>query len=348
MLGKYVLLATSLLLAAPAEMPDIPIYDPSDTGYNYKNAFDLVMIEPLKDNTRITNIYVKVSFQTALSSNATIDITFIRGSTSFTLGTLRTKKKQETLIYEYNNAYTDKDIKNNQMRLVLTSQYGTETRTLNVYYYKFKAVRAHESSELVHSDKNISVCSYGYTPNYLDERFEFKDYQTDVYLAKGEPLRLSNFNFNYMPPASVPLKYSNPRLTIENVNGHFSNFGNSMASGLFRSVGVNVSNFALTKKISSKPSEQLYVNPSTLDTTTKALDGYVKTNHIYFPVTAKEGDTFLVNLIFDSFGLSSYSLSIRINVHIGGKIMGNCMDSSYCVSTEESDAELDLGTKISH
>lgn len=80
------------------------------------------------------------------------------------------------------------------------------------------------------------------------------------------------------------------------------------------------------------PKNTLYVNPTTLEMSSRAINGYVATNNIYYPVNKIE-DLYGTELEFriENFGNNKTNLIWRVTCYSSSTFIGACSNSEFCV-----------------
>lgn len=339
------LLASSILLGVTSKAAGPVIINPVKE-YNYKNRFDYIHVEPLKNSQHPTNITIRVSFQGNLASPATIDIHIYNDIYMFKLDTLTVNRKENTLTYEYKNNYSPVSAGTTKFRFVLTSEFANQDVFIEAKRYEYTYMNVKDEEITYESPQNIAVLRYGQGVSYESEKFVFKKCTQELYLEQRKGFFLNNFTLNWTGPYLLPKKYSNPRLIIDTDPKYLNNCGISALNGYMRKLNLNVKPTTLLGTTFIIVNEEFYVHPVTLDISTTQKEGYVPTSYMFLPVNAKVGDTFTFRYMIDDIGANDWDFCYEFKVIIGDKLFGNCMDSSYCVSTEESTPDTSLGTRI--
>lgn len=80
-----------------------------------------------------------------------------------------------------------------------------------------------------------------------------------------------------------------------------------------------------------------YVDPNTFITYSTQVEGTVPTKYIYLPkYMYKQGLTFKYNIHFYDIGFNEIELDYTFSRQIDKRLVGNCVDSKYCVIGEQS------------
>ena len=348
--GISVMLLASTLLAGGAFddhiEPDID--QPIFLDYSYRNKIDYVLVEPIKNSTCDMRMIVKVSFSKNLNENATVTISTHNDKylSYVTLTTLTTSEKQATLIYSYDKKYTSSLYNVNVFRFKLHSEYGDDQVEIDIGEYDFTPQTINSVTYSYESPKNIGVYQNGRI-SYQSEKIEAKKCYEDIYLTSFKPFDLNGFELIHKCPFGYEMLDINPYLAIYSEDVLFPNLGKGTMSGKLRSIPLTYSKDKISGKITFAYKDQLYVNPTNLDMSSTPKEGYIKTNQIYFPTYLNEDKSIRFTYTIANFGANSYPFAYNEKVHVSKKIFGNCGDSSFCITTSESDPDVDLGEKIS-
>ena len=340
------LLATSILLTAPAvEEPGVTISD-----YANQNKIDYIYIDPLKSVNSISKMTIMASFSSSIKEGATLYIsvkndTYPKGKR---IATISLPNKQNKVTYSYNQRYSSINNSFNYFVFELESPLGNDSVMINMKNYEQRNLYVSDGSIDHSSPLNLVLYKLNTGLRYVKEEIKVTKCSSSYSTTKSLTLPISNFNFTYTAPdRDVPFSYSNPRLVIETHDGYFSHLG-SVLEGPIRKIPLKVNYFALTGTVSFSIDCDLYVHPTSKDLSTTPIEGYVKTSKFHFPTNVKNNETFTVRYMMDDVGANSYSFVYEFSVFINKKSFGNCLDSYYCLSTEESDPDTSLGVKISH
>ena len=342
------LLATSLLLgAAPTEQED-PSLTISD--YLRENKIDYIYIEPMKALRHITKMTIKASFSSFLKGGATLDL-YVQNDAypgCKKVTTFNLTEQDNTINYEYNQRYSSINYEHNRFVFELESKLGSDAVNIEMSNYESKTLTVSAGGVGHRSPSNMVLYRARTGLRYVYEDIKVTKCSDTIETTKSLTLPISNFNFTYKPlDWTIPFSYSNPRLVIETHDGYFSNLGN-VRVGLIRTLPLKITYYPLDGKVVFSLDCALYVHPTTKDVSTTPIDGYVQTTKLFFPTAVKNNEHFTMRYMIDEVGANGYDFVYQFDVLINKKAYGNCFDSYYCLTTEDSDPDTSLGVKISH
>ena len=76
----------------------------------------------------------------------------------------------------------------------------------------------------------------------------------------------------------------------------------------------------------------MYVEPSSLQMSLVKKEGYIETNKFYFPLNQKEKiNTYNFKIEIKKMGQNETDVSIPFNYRSGKNLLGDCVDSDYCI-----------------
>ena len=341
------LLSTSLLLGAPPTEHEDPGVTISD--YLKENKIDYIYIEPMKALHHITKMTIKASFSST-KVNATLDV-YVQNDAypgckrvaSFTL-----TNQVNTINYDYDQRYSSVNYEHNRFVFELESKLGSDAVTIDMKNYESKNLTVNAGGVGHRSPSNLILYRANTGLRYVYEDIKVTKCSDAIETTKSLTLPISNFNFTYKPlDWTIPFSYSNPRLVIETHDGYFPNLGD-VREGLIRRLPLKINYFPLDGKVTFSIDSNLYVHPLTKDVSTTPMDGYIQTTKLYFPTAVKNNERYTMRYMIDEVGANGYNFVYQFDVFINKKTYGNCFDSYYCLSTEDSDPDTSLGVKISH
>ena len=193
--------------------------------------------------------------------------------------------------------------------------YPMEEKTINVTGEKIKNL---VSKDVAFKIENNNLVTYHDDFNFTG----FKDYvDADNYHSldfRGNTFLYNQQNLSY---SSVQLSFTDPKRVFRYLN-HDSD-GNIK-------IKLGITNKNETKVF--KVTDNIYVNPYTLEISTFKIDDSVKCHKIYFPVNKKTeflGKTF--SILLSDCGWSKYNLIFDITYDVFRDLVGNCFNSDYCI-----------------
>jgi len=340
-----------ILLFSLAVIPFIPNQPDisADLDYKYVGVIDYISFEPLKRTGDLSRVKIKASFKEKPSTPATLRILVISDSVTedTEIASFSFAKKYQTIEYSYHQAYTSVFNEQNSFLFQLTSDYGFDQVNIDMPYYSFKNCYVNQENQIWSSNSNICLYKPATGVKFVKETLKVQECVTDIYLNPGEPLNLNHFTFSYNSGCGNPLFCENPRMYIDTNGTHFSNFGTSVINNTKVQLPLKITKTPTTTYLFEKANDY-YVNPLTCEMSTKPLNGYTQTDNLYFPLTTKEEETYLVILAANNIGANLMSFHYEFTVHTGRKIFGNCRDYEYCLNSRDAEADMSVGKSIGH
>ena len=332
-------------LVGPITPPNPPIV--IDLDYKYKNKFDFIYADPLKNDGTTSRMKIKVSFEDTLHISAYVRIK-IRND-NYPDGVLLEEfiikgVKNYTCNYEYDQRYTNVFDRRDVYLFELFSEYGDDRVEIITDYQKFETWVAKDTDNSFSSSRNVHFYN-GDTVIYVPEEIKINNCVQEMHLLDQPYYEINHFDFYYsVYDNATQFRCDNPRLVITTHDGYFSDLGELSPAG-FRVINLKFQRTADTL-YRFYPINDMYVNPNTLEMSSSKKKGYVKTDRIYFPITCDAEEKFEFRFVFDYLGANGIQFFYISNVYAPRRIFGNCFDSAVCVSTEESTPAIDLGTRI--
>ena len=351
MTGALSLLCSSLIVASsiPLITPDIEV--PVIPGsYSYENKFDYIKVDPVKDLEPTMNMVIKVSFQNALVEPAIIKIKTFNDNyrDGVLLTTLYTSSKEATLNFDYLPTYSRVRYAMNIFQFELESEFGTDKVFIDAANSDYDNQHLYPTGSTFSytSPKNIGIYRRGSGISYEDETFTFSRCYDSIYLSSFSPLSLSTFRMEYKGPIGTQFRCSSPRLLLETPANTMNDFGDQMLGKKVHVINLKANLSEFGNYIYFSFAHDTYVDPTTLEMSSKYKEGYLKTDKIYFPASMEENTKFKLEFVIAYSGANPYSFIYRTEVTLSKRAFGNCFDSTYCVTTSESEPDIDLGDKI--
>lgn len=228
-------------------------------------------------------------------------------------------------IFLYDNSYT-------RPTNTISISWGVKTTSTTTVSHEIEVSKA--SSIRLNSEKysyksNSSCLSYNKKKGWasLNEDITFVNF-IDLYVADYfHKLDLSDFYFLDNSKFTHTITAGDILLEIQNVNGAFKNL-----NAKNNSLQVPLKLVKDTDCYYLTPKEVLYVNPLTLDMSSIERDGYVKTNHIYFPRNGRRFENeYSCRIGITKFGLDGSQFVTSFKYKSLRNIIGDCRNSEYCV-----------------
>ena len=319
-----------------------------DPDYCHENKIDFISMEPLKNGDMISNITIKYSFEKEPTYYSFLNVTitnsiYPRGRTFFYS---RSRQKEVTTIIQYDQKYSNLSIQSS-FTFSLTGE-GSDEVTLEAKVYTPEVMKVDEENKTYESNESISIYRRGVGTSYYKEKFVFTNMVQEINMDCASGINFSGVMFNYVAPDSFPLNYENARLVIEAPEGTFEHFGTKLAVANWRKLETTITKNENTGQYSIHPLNDCYVNPYTLDMSSEHIDGYIKTKYLYFPRPRSEVDTYVIRFMVEDMGANDNDFVYQFNVYVSRNLLGNCSDSCFCLSTEDTYPDLETGTIINH
>lgn len=337
------LLASSLLCVNTSTIPIV-----TTNEYRYENKIDLITIEPTKHSSYTSLISVMVSFSNPVVKSTTLEIKVSnsRYPSGKSIALFYPSRQAYTYTYEYDQRYSNVS-REDTFTFILTGK-GNDTVEITSRVYEPQSMYIRNENETFQTPFNIAVYRSIEGKWYQAERFTFKNMQQEIYLDKVPALDMSGIYFNYEMPKYIPLRYGYARLIIEGCAGVFLDVGEAMATEGNRKCALAIDKDEKKGNFRIHLTDQLYVNPMSLEMSTSPKEGYKQTNYLYFPRPVEEEETYVLRYMVDEFGANSSNFSYQFSVTISKNAFGSCSDSSFCLSSEDTTPDLSIGTIINH
>ncbi len=336
-----------MLLGAPGIeiiIPDIPF----DLDYKYENKIDYIYAEPRKPSQGDqTKLKIKVSFSSNLTRVATLSF----GIKTDTYPEERAvmdfliEAKSKTIEYSYTQTHSTVFNERVVFCFSLYSQYGSDRVEFVSLKQDYKQIKVKNSNETFSTIQNVNVYRPSLGVLYESERISVSNAYQDVYLNQDNSISLNPFSFSYSSNSSIIPDFNNVRLYIQTHDNHFSSFGENLFD-IYRVIPLTIKTGKLQGAYTFSSPNQMYVNPITLEMSLTQQSGYIKTDRIYFPKSCKEDEVFTLTFQMDDVGANDLDFAYTFKVHTPIKKYGNCNDSMYCLSTEETTPNLNHGVII--
>ena len=334
-----------MVLGAPGIIiPDISF----DLDYKYNNKIDYIYAEPRKPSFGDkTKLKIKVSFSANLTRVATLSFGIIteKNPTERQVMDFIIESKSKTIEYDYTQTHSS-DVNNRVVFCFsLTSQYGNDRVEIISLKQDYKQIVVKNESETYQTIQNVNV----YRPEtgvlYEREVISVSNALQDIYLTEDNSISINPFHFNYTSNSSITPDFNNIKLYIQTHDDHFSNFGENVFN-IYRTIPLTLTKGKYDTYYSFASASQMYVNPITLEMSLTQQSGFVKTNRIYFPKSCEEDEVFTLTFQMNDVGANDLDFAYSFKVHTPPKKYGNCSDSLYCLSTEETTPNLNNGVII--
>lgn len=317
----------------------------NEPTYAYANDFDLVEFPPLEDEP--INIKVNVSFSSADSIKRVYDFTiyFTGHNEVITLFRKFSGARENSFAFDFTTPYPNE---NAYVSLDITDIGGTIllTKSFIAYAASYEHIWPENEGLIYDTKQTFFVYKHSDGKFYHSDSFEFLNYYHD-YTVDYQRIDYSKFRFRYTVHYDVLFKYSSVKATIINIDGLYSDFGSLSADGqmcnfeLLLNYDPNNYDYYLTLK------GKAYVDPNDLTMHNEPKDGYIETNKLYIPYS------YPLDLNYSSTGFNIYDaginniiISMPLTLSLGNNLLGNCAYSTYCVTTEASTPNFDIGKVV--
>ncbi len=348
---KIILLTTTLLCLSPYRIVDIG-NEKDANGYYHAGDYDYIECTSL-DKEHETLIHAKASF--LKGSNASrIYIGIIKfdneEGASDTLFSLTSTKYEN----EFNISYVTKYYSDATLSFSIIS---TSTRKTIV---QREIKLSYASHEKIYGDKinghfesaNASAfyehkAGYYYDKDIIDTKGMDGYYELD----STQRIDFSKIRIKYSSLYSsfTTFPYKEIGFFISNYNNVFSNLGKLSIDNAITNIDLklNYDNEANEYYLGFK--DKQYVNPKTFEMSSIQFDGYVETTCLYLP---KGYDGFYSSwncgFVIYQIGMNKIMLACSLALINGKRIMGNCVNSDYCIISESASPDFEVGTVVEH
>lgn len=339
------LLATVPLLASFTPLTPV---NPDTNYYEYQNEIEMVYIEPLRPTGYTSKMFIKYSLEKAAPSTLKIyavNDVYMAGKEiiSFERNT-----KAVSIVYDYKQTHSNLNMHKNMFMFRMYSEFGNDQVNVNIKDYQYHKETISEENQTVTSPQTLSFYTYHGGVQYISESWIFKNCKKEYYLDNYTPIDIMPFSLSYEGGDRSFFHFDRVTLFIKDTTGAFSDLGQSIPSLNYQVIELkDVSPVRLNTKVFESETP-MYVNPKTLKMSSTKEEGYIQTNKIYFPLTCKDGDSFTFRYSFRGLGGNETWIEYLFPVTIGKPQVGNCLDSLYCIRTNEAEPNINNGTRISH
>ena len=233
--------------------------------------------------------------------------------------------KPGTYTYKYDNAYT---------------------RNKNKVFLRYYTTSSESTVETEHIDRNLAKSSYGYIENNqsITTQSEIAIIRSDgVVNFRNLTYSFIGFDGLYVPSYyhkidlsefeillgknELPFFSCSPSLVIKNYNNIFDDIEGANETVTFDLVTTSGS-LGRTFKLKNT----LYVDKETLRLSSTPKDGYVKTEHIYFPINDMQNQSkYECYFAFKDFGIDKSLIIHSFELRALRNTFGDCRNSKYCV-----------------
>ena len=320
----------------------------ADEEYGYVDKIDFISIEPIKHSIYSSRMTVKYSFRKATTSLASLTIRivnsqYVRGKQIYIKSGF---EQANTIVYDYPETYST--LTRSDVFIFELGGQANDSVSISSKVYEPQIMTIRNENETYETSPNIAIYRRDQGITYYSEKFIFTNLKQDYVLGKYWGVDLYSLMFNYVAPDFLPLTYDNPRLIIEGREGAFSKIGTETGIANWRFLSLTLDKDDKSGKYLFRPSDQLYVNPITLDMSSYPIENYIATKYLFFPRPTEDIETYTIRFMVDNLGANNSQLAYEFFVSITSDLYGNCNDSSYCLSMEDTVPNLDLGTVITH
>ena len=322
------------LLVSPLSRFTIP-------SYSYKDSFDFIEVQPLNlPGGGSTHIRFRVSF-TDTKIHAIFVI--IRNSVypdGETIYYIARKADRVDAEFDYDNAYTREN------SVLLFQATNCTTRGVVPIITNYPTMYPNNYDEDEFENTYCFTRSKGWVLYY--EEFSFKGFE-DLYIPDYyHKVDFSDFRIKRTAVSSVDLPYTRASVLIDNYNGLFSDVGTPLANGQKRYLLLDLEK-GTNNWYHFVFKDKLYVHKTKLLMSSTPKEGYIETRHFYLPhLGMKDQENYKFQFSIVDLGGAKATFSHRMSVKAPIDIIGNCVDSEYCVSTYNDSPELELGSVEEH
>lgn len=280
--------------------------------------FSSFSITPLRKKTD-TYIEIETNATRTTPVTYTVSIENDVGTNVIVSGVKADKSKA---IYTYKNDYT-----RSENTIILTYKVGKTTKTVSheALYITSKRETLNDDSVL---NSDSSILCYNEIKGWFtkSEKLTFKGFNEFYIPNYYHKLDISDFSIKTDSTLLSPFKLEGT-LIINNLHGVFNdlNSNEQYASLKLTKVLINGS-YAL------KFADSLYVNKETLLMSSTPKEGYVPTEHLYFPRNEMQlQDEYDCTIAFTELGIDYDKLNFTFKLKALINTVGDCHNSEYCI-----------------
>lgn len=336
-----ILYAASLLASTSSGVVTRAIYN----EYTHRNKIDKVIVHPVGGVGRKPHIIVKFSFSRQCTRNAYVRLSIKNKNYSnpATIYSYSTMKIEDSFVFEYDNSYLC--YTNDRLVVKLSSEYGSDEVT--VYLFTRDSKRINVNNELTEVDfaKNISIGGCLTGGNIIKgESAKFRMPDTNILTAISSGFNFRDFYAEIEEIEGYSLECGYAILNITDGFEDFPNIG-SVINNSRRAIPIEYKALS-DSRITLKFKNDLFVHPITHAMSETYRNGYVKTDKLFFPNNSAINTSYKMQIYMEDFGINDSTVTYTFNLTLSEKIVGNCIDSRYCVISKAATPNIDLGEKI--
>lgn len=179
----------------------------------------------------------------------------------------------------------------------------------------------------------------------------FKQFYTAEYYHR---LSFDNIYFSYTNPVlNDAFTYEQAYLEIkDNIEKDYFKYLSNDAVDGYRRLPLNIkkitsSDVNINQKYQVSLNSKLYVNPDTLIMSVSPLPGFQETNYFYFPKNGFNSQKITeFRLVIHNCTSNNYDIKTILTYETEKAFFGNCMNSKYCISTNNNNSNDDYGEEL--
>lgn len=308
-----------LALAMPSSKGPTPL----ENDFKYIEVPPLCYIPTVK-----TNIHVKGNFAIKKARYCSVSVF----SVIYPSGKEIYRENSTSGIYDFNFEYSNVYTLDG---MFLRFYESFSKRTIDIYP-KFSCGPVFNiNNEKEYFYNNITIYSKDNGISYVDEKYNFKNFESIYIPDYYHKLDLSNLSIKIGNDEIDTFRYTNAMFYIYDPNNLFEEFS-QYKTGDYVTIPLDfLKNEDNSYSLITKNS--IYVNPSTLSMSLAYKSGYVKTRHIYFPINQRrQEESFRFGLTISDLGCNLASVSYSFTVKTYKNLIGDCSTSKYCVGVSSS------------
>lgn len=346
---QLLLLATGCLIPNAYRKSDPGLIGPGGIAFNYADDFDYLLIPAFKKGVDETIKY-RISFSNIKTRNVVITCRYSMLNNSWKelytgIFTERTAVGEFTFSHPFQSLGYDIDVR----IMVKEGSYNLINKTHVAKTYDEKILNR---SNIVNRRFTTSDCIYTYThtegSKYNHESYLFSGLDSPYALNYGYVLNLTKFNFTFSFPYYEEFTSTKAVLYIKNYNHVFDDMDPDPVT----------QNVTLPLRAKQNPrslayyfyfKEKYYVDPLTQRMSKEYKEGYVNTSFFFFPKDfAITSNNYSFTLALGDVGYAKNYSSLGFSISTDKSLVGLCGEGTYCVNSETSTPDFELGETVTY
>lgn len=300
------------------------------SDYNHQDALDKIIIPPLGTyNPPKFIIKASSSYTPTNITHMSIQLFNYLNPGGKNLLHYQTLDKEFTYVYTYEGVTSPKY--DDSFRFTFLNDKYYDVIDIPAKYVDSKSIIVNEDSKSIEFEANVAHYTYRYGLYYEKEKI-------DITSIKSIAQDLSkSFSFNDFSIKQTNTYLDDIQMSVGNINAMISN-----GSNLFGDIGTTVGTYKMlnlkTKTVFNAELKldypiRAYVDPITHQMSASRKTNYLQTRSLFFPTNLELGKKFPLSIGISDYGINESSIRIDCEVVISKKILGNCVNSDYCLTS---------------